>query len=149
MRLRTSLEFLLLMTALVGQGVVLYVIEAPQTRLMVGLALLAVVVWAAARVGVGELLPNAHARKLNQRRFVRLRSQVGQLLDEIRRLNWMAVDAERGFRNRETASREMDQIEGRLKELIEEIRGVAGEVSLEEDVQVTAEDGANVTSPSA
>ena len=142
MRLRTSLEFLLLITALIVQGVVLYTIEAPQTRLIIGLALLDVIDWSAARLSVSELMPDARARKLNQRKFVRLRSQVGQLLDEIRRLNWMAVDAERGFRSRETAVREMDQIEDRLKELIEEIRGVAGEMSFEEDVQVAAEDGA-------
>jgi len=142
MRLRATLEFLLLITALVVEGIVLYAVDVPQTRLVVGLLLLAVIVWSSARLGVSELLPDAHARKMNQRRFVRLRSQVGQLLDEIRRLNWMAVDAERGFRSRDTAVREMDQIEGRLKDLIEEIRSVAGEMSFEEDVAATAEDGA-------
>lgn len=142
MRFRASLELLLLVTALIAQGIILYTMNDPQLRLVFGLLLLAVIVWSAARLSVLELLPDRSGRKINQRRFVRLRSQVGVLLDEIRRLNWMAVDAERGFRSREGATREMDRIEGRLKELIEEIRSVAGEVSLEEEVEETAKDGA-------
>ncbi len=35
--------------------------------------------------------------------------------------------------------REMDLIEGRLKELIEEIRNVAGQMSLEEEPQTVSE----------
>lgn len=139
MSIRASLEFLLLIAALVAEALVLYLIAEPETRLIVGLLLLAVVVWSAARLGVLEVFPREAARKIEQRRFSRLRSQVRQLLDEIRRLNWMAVDVDRGFRDRDTATEEMDLIEGRLKELIEEIRGVAGQMSLEEEVQAVSE----------
>ncbi len=79
--------------------------------------------------------------KVHKRRFVALRGQVGQLLDEIRRLNWMAVDAERGFRSREAALQEMDRIEGRLKALIQEIRITAGQMSAEQEGAAVAEGG--------
>jgi hypothetical protein len=56
------------------------------------------------------------------------------LLAEIRRLNWIAVDVERGFRTRDRALREMDAIEERLRGLIAEIRGTAGQMSDESEV---------------
>ncbi|NIQ55088.1 MAG: hypothetical protein GWN71_17355 [Gammaproteobacteria bacterium] len=71
--------------------------------------------------------------RVHRRRFVRLRAQVQQLLDEIRRLNWMAVDAERGFRDRETAAEEMDAIEDRLKDMIADIRSTAGQMTPESE----------------
>jgi hypothetical protein len=62
---------------------------------------------------------------------MRLRRRVDQLLEEVRRLNWLAVDADRGFRAREEAIAEMDAIEARLREIIAEIRKAAGEISPE------------------
>lgn len=139
MSIRASLEFLLLIVALAAESLVLYLVNEPETRLAIGLLLLALIVWSAARLGVQEFLPSDAGKKINERRFTRLRSQVGQLLDEIRRLNWMAVDAKRGVRDRETATQEMDVIERRLKDLIEEIRSVAGQMSLEEEAQTIHE----------
>lgn len=136
---RPTAEFFLLIAAAVGEAVVLYFVDDPITRLGAGLFLLAPIVWSAARVGVMDLISQTPAERVQKRRFVLLRSQVQQLLDEIRRLNWMAVDAERGFRNREAASREMDAIEGRLKALIEQIRSTAGQMSAEEEAAPQSE----------
>lgn len=80
------------------------------------------------------------AERVRKRRFTRLRSQVQQLLDEIRRLNWMAVDAERGFRDPEQAAEEMDKIEDRLNKLIAEIRSTAGQLSPETQPSSGGED---------
>jgi hypothetical protein len=130
---RPNLEVIVLIAALLANAAVLWFGDEPSLRLSLGLLLLAPIIWASARLGVVELVSQAPSDKVHKRRFVQLRSQVQQLLEEIRRLNWMAVDAERGFRSREAAMREMDNIESRLKELIEEIRGTAGQITAEEE----------------
>lgn len=137
---RPTLEVVVLVAALLAEIAVLWFVREPAVRLSLGILLLAPIVWSSSRVGVVELVTQAPSNKVHQRRFVRLRSHVQQLLEEIRRLNWMAVDAERGFRNHETAAREMDRIEGRLKELIEEIRVTAGQMSSEQAEAAVTED---------
>ncbi len=143
---RATLEALILVAALIANGAVLYFGTDPAARLSLGLLLLALVVWAASKLGVVDLVTQLPAERVHKRRFTRLRSQVQQLLDEIRRLNWMAVDAERGFRSRETALGEMDQIEGRLKDLIEEIRSTAGQMSPETESSPGSEEGQKTAS---
>lgn len=138
---RPTLEVVVLVASLLADAAVLYLAEEPAARLSLGLLLLAPIVWSSARLGVVELVTQSPADKVHKRRFVQLRSQVGQLLDEIRRLNWMAVDAERGFRSREAALQEMDRIEGRLKDLIEEIRVTAGQMSAEQGEPAAAGGG--------
>jgi hypothetical protein len=138
---RPTLEVVVLVASLLADAAVLYFAEEPAARLSLGLLLLAPIVWSSARLGVVELVTQSPTDKVHKRRFVQLRSQVGQLLDEIRRLNWMAVDAERGFRSREAALQEMDRIEGRLKELIEEIRDTAGQMSAEQGEAAAAGGG--------
>ncbi|UCF20076.1 MAG: hypothetical protein JSU87_01305 [Gemmatimonadota bacterium] len=128
---RPTLELIVLIAALLADVVVLLYVRDSGARVSLGLLLVALIVWASARVGVVELVTQSPAERVQKRRFTRLRSQVQQLLDEIRRLNWMAVDAERGFRSREKALQEMDMIEERLKNLIQEIRSTAGHMELE------------------
>lgn len=128
---RPSLELMALLAALIADALVLVFVDDPWGRLLLGLLLLAVIVWSSARIGVLDLITGSPTEPVYKRRFVRLRGQVQQLLDEIRRLNWMAVDVERGFRSRDTAAQEMDVIEARLKTIIEEIRGTAGQLSSE------------------
>lgn len=142
MPLRPALDILVLIAALVGEGAVLYFIENAATRLGFGLLLLAPIVWTSSRIGLLELVTHSAAERVYKRRFMRLRAQVQQLLDEIRRLNWMAVDAARGFRNRDEAFQEMDIIEERLKALIQQIRRTAGQISAEsEGVRGAADEG--------
>ncbi len=142
MPLRPALDILVLIGALVGQAFVLYFIESPVTRLSFGLLLLAPIVWTSSRIGLLELITHTAAERVYKRRFIRLRAQVQQLLDEIRRLNWMAVDAARGFRDRDNALQEMDIIETRLTELVQQIRRTAGQISAEgETVRGAADEG--------
>jgi hypothetical protein len=138
MSVRALLDSILLVAAVVGESAALYFVDDPSWRLALGLLALAVVVWSAARVGVTDFLSRSPVDHVYQRRFIRLRSQVQTLLDEIRRMNWMAVDAERGFRDREEALREMDSIVHRLKDLVEDIRRTAGQMS--PDAETAAED---------
>jgi hypothetical protein len=139
MRRRPTWDFIILILALGLEGVVLFFVTPAMARLTLGLFLLIPIVWMSARVGVVDLVHELPSDRVHQRRFGRLRAQVQQLLDEIRRLNWMAVDAERGFRSREKALREMDSIEERLKILIAEIRDTAGQMT-ERDEAVGQDD---------
>ncbi|MFB3110475.1 MAG: hypothetical protein ACE10G_00405, partial [Gemmatimonadales bacterium] len=66
-----------------------------------------------------------------RRRFSRLRRWTKELLREISRLNWTVVDVDRGFRNRETSKAEIEAIETRIYEIIEEIKDAAGRQDLE------------------
>ena len=134
MPIRTTLERIALLAALTGEALVLYFAADPLLRLIVGLLLLAVIVWASARIGVVDILGQSPPDTIHKRRFGLLRAQVQQLLAEIRRLNWIAVDVERGFRTRDRALSEMDTIEERLRGLIAEIRGTAGRTNDESEV---------------
>ncbi len=133
---RPTIELILLLSFAAAEAVVLYFVEDQAARLSVGLLLLAPMIWLSSRLGLADLITQSPSARVHKRRFTRLRGQVQQLLDEIRRLNWMAVDAERGFRNREKALREMDVIEVRLKDLIQEIRSTAGQGTAHEEVVV-------------
>ena len=88
--------------------------------------LLALIAWplyyAARRFPAGDaVLAEGH-----RRRFGRLRRWTRELLREISHLNWTVMDVDRGFRNREAAKIEIDAIETRLHEIIEEIKDAAG-----------------------
>lgn len=131
---RTTLELIVLVAALTGEALVLYLAADPLLRLIVGLLLLVIIVWMSARIGVADILGQSPPETIHKRRFGLLRAQVQQLLAEIRRLNWIAVDVDRGFRTRDRALRDMDAIEERLQVLIAEIRGTAGQMSDESEV---------------
>lgn len=138
-----SLQLVALFAAFLLEAAVLYFPTDGTVRLWVGLLLIVPIAWIVARTGVVEMIaefPDA----VKKRRFTGLRKHVVQLLDEIRRLNWMAVDAERGFRNREEAMREMDAIEARLGGIISEIRQAAGQRSPEPDLDVEVMPGEDV-----
>ena len=71
--------------------------------------------------------------------FRDLRSQVVVLLEHVRRLNWIAVDAERGFRDRDDAMREMDEIEAEIRGMISEVREAAGRANSAPETTVIRE----------
>ena len=109
------------------QGAVLYAIDDRATRLSLGLALLVIVFWAGARLSIVERSIDLVTPPLHPRRFRKLRSNVEKLLEEVRRLNWIAVDGTQGVRSPEETERLMDDIEGWLKDHIGRIRDSAGE----------------------
>ena len=133
-----TLQLFALFTAFLVEAAVVYLVDDPMTRVLAGTILILPIVWIVARTDVVEMIkeiPDA----AKERRFTGLRAKVMQLLTEIRRLNWLAVDAERGFRNEQEAMREMDRIENRLKEIISEIRGAAGQSDARSDSDTDAE----------
>jgi hypothetical protein len=114
-----------LFAALLLEGAVLYFMEDRTTRLYVGLGLFLLVGWMLASPQMEEVIREMPER-IRQRKYPRMRQQVQLLLAEVRRLNWMAVDGHRGFRNRDEAVAEMDAIEERMKDLVRNIRLEAG-----------------------
>ncbi len=127
---RRRLGFVLgaLLVAVLGELAVLVLVSAPLARAVGGMALAAVIVWLAMGLGAARVL---QARRASGpiRRFDALRATVEEFLAEIRRLNWVAVIGERGFRDPETAERERGVIERRLHQLVDEIRDAAGRES--------------------
>ena len=117
---------LLFIVSLVVHSAVVYFSNFSLMRLGLSVLFLAPIIWAAAHLDVAEdieerLVPGPYGR-----RFIRLRTRVDHVLAEVRRLNWMAVEGDRGFRDRDEAVREMDAIEESLVQMIVEIRQVAG-----------------------
>ena len=120
-----------MLVGVVGEALILFLGTDPVFRLRVGMPLLALIAWpvlyAARRFPAGDAVLGERPR----RRFSRLRRWTRELLREISRLNWTVVDVDRGFRNREVAKVEIDAIETRLYEIIEEIKDAAGHPDLE------------------
>ncbi len=130
-RLRVFSVAAIMLVGVVGEALILFLGTDPVLRLRVGMFLLAMIAWplfyAARRFPAGDAVLAERPR----RRFSRLRRWTRELLREISRLNWTVVDVDRGFRNRQAAKVEIDAIESRLYEIIEEIKDAAGHPDLE------------------
>ena len=122
---RTFYVAVLILSVLLD-AVVLYYPVDPAPRLIIGLLLIPIILWAGIRLEVDGMLATQSRWGSRGRVFRELRSQVVLLLEQVRRLNWIAVDAERGFRNQDDATREMDEIENEIREIITDVRRAAG-----------------------
>ena len=129
-RLRVLGIAAIMLVGVVGEALILFLGTDPVFRLRVGMLLLALIAWpvlyAARHFPSGDAVLGERPR----RRFSRLRRWTRELLREISRLNWTVVDVDRGFRNREATKVEIDGIETRLYEIIEEIKDAAGHPDL-------------------
>ena len=107
----------------------MYVEMNPLLRVSVAAFLLIPIIYAAEGLGISKLLSALPDPSVRHRRFGDLRSEVIQLLDLVRRLNWLNFDLERGGRNEDDVKTEITLAEQRLDEILTEIRGVAGRSS--------------------
>ena len=114
------------LAAIIAHGYLVYFVDVTQLRLSLAWLTLTPIVLGGARLGVAEHTLRLVNPARYPRRFVRLRGRVEELLGEIRRLNWIALDARRGVREQGEAVEMMDAIEERLIALIGEIRASAG-----------------------
>ena len=136
-RLKVIILTVILAVAFSAEAAVLYFGTDRALRLGFGLLMLGPILWAASRLGVVEHASELLNQRAAVRQFGRLRALVRQLLWEIRRLNWMAVDVERGSRDREKLIQELNATENRLKEIIGQIRSAAGQTDPgNEDAQI-------------
>ena len=116
----------LLVTGVLLDAAVLYFPVDQGLRLIIGLLLLPVIVLPGIRLELTEALADNDRWASRGRVFRELRSQVVLLLEQVRRLNWVAVDAERGFRDQDEAMVETDKIEEAMREIISDVRKAAG-----------------------
>ena len=128
-----------LIVSVLFDAVILYYPVDPAPRLIIGLLLVPIILWAAIRLEVNGILMTQSRWASRGRIFRELRSHVVLLLEQVRRLNWIAVDAERGFRNQDEATREMDEIEEEIREIITDVRRVAGRPSAERETGIVRE----------
>lgn len=126
--LQTILLAVALVVAVIGLGLALYFVEDPATRVGSGLLFLAAIIWMAGRLRVVEIvLDSVRVEPAEERRRHRnLRATVDLLIDDVRRLNGLAIDANRGFRDRDAAMKEMESIETHMIDVIKQIRAKAG-----------------------
>ena len=121
-----SLYLTVLMAGVLADAAILYFPMDQAPRVIIGLVLLPVMLWSGIRLEAMAMLTNQDRWASRGRVFRELRSQVVMLLEHVRRLNWIAVDAERGFRDRDEAMREMDAIEDEIRNMISDVRRAAG-----------------------
>lgn len=124
----------LLIVAGAADAIVLYFPADPLLRLQLGLVLFVTIVLVGSRLGVVEGALALVARPFAARRYSRTRALADELLEEVRRLNWTAVDAANGVRSEDSTIQLMDASEARMKKLVEQIRASAGESNPEPDI---------------
>ena len=116
-------------SALLLGAVAMYIEIDPWLRVVVVGFLLVPIIYAADGLGIAPMLNVLPDRRERNRRFGVLRSEVMQLLDLVRRLNWLTVDLDRGVRPDEAVKAEIAAAERRLDEILAEIRSAAGRPS--------------------
>ena len=121
-------------------SVAMYVDIAPWLRLLVAGFLLFPIIYAADGLGIAPLMNVLPQRRVRHRQFGVLRSEVMQLLDVVRRLNWLTVDLERGVRNKDAVTAEIAFAERRLGEILDEIRDAVGRSTNGEEVDDERDD---------
>ncbi len=135
--MRSKLFYIvMLVTAFLLDAVVIYVFTDPLARVTVGLLFLLPILWAADALGIADVISDLPRTRLRYRQYGALRSHVRLLLDVVRRLNWLAVDLERGIRSEDEVREEMNQAHDRLKGIVEGIRDTAGRASADPEVPV-------------
>ena len=107
----------------------MYVEMNPLFRVLVAAFLLIPIIYAAEGLGISKLMSALPDPSVRHRRFGDLRSEVIQLLDLVRRLNWLNFDLERGGRNEDDVKAEIASAETRLDEIFAEIQNAAGRSS--------------------
>ena len=109
---------LVLITAFFLDAVVIFVFTDATLRVILGLLFLLPIIWAADALGIADVISDLPRTKVRHRQFGALRSHVRLLLDVVRRMNWLAVDLERGIRIPSEVEEELDGAYERLKEIV-------------------------------
>ncbi len=125
------LNVLFLIVTVFLDGAILFSLSTPWMRLLLGMLLLVPIVLISSHLGLAEWFASLVATKGRPRRFPVLRTKVVALLEEIKRLNWLVVDLDRGIRSPETVTADIKMCEQRMEGLLSEIRRTAGQSTVE------------------
>lgn len=128
---RQVLETLLLVVAIGFQAAAIYGITDPTSRMIVGALSLAVIMAITVRLAKVEVKSEpaelwVPGRRYQKRRYHRLRKSLERFIEDVRLLNRVSVDVQRGFRSPESAAVEIQQIESRMANLVKDLRAAAG-----------------------
>jgi hypothetical protein len=124
-----SLYIVVMVTAIFLNALVGFVFVDPTPRVIMGMLFLIPIVWAADSLGIAGWISDLPATRIRNRQFGALRSNVRLLLDVVRRMNWLAVDLERGIRSPAEVQVEMDEAHTLMQEIVDGIRETAGRAS--------------------
>ncbi len=124
----------LLAVALGAMAWILYFGQDPLTRLGIGLFLLAIVMWGSGKLGIVEWVAVSVGRRFKRRKYLLLRAEVDNFIKDVRRLNWLVMDAERGIRPKQEMQADLAALEEKLHEQVHRIRKACGRVSEEREV---------------
>ena len=128
------LYIVVLMTAFLLDAIVIFVFTDPVPRVTLGMLFLIPIVWAADALGIADMISDLPRTQIRHRQYGALRSNVRLLLDVVRRMNWLAVDLDRGIRSPSEVEDEMEQAYVLMKGIVDEIRQVAGRASADPEV---------------
>ena len=121
---------ILFVEAVIIDGVVLFFVEPAWTRLFLGLLLLLPimwpVVWMTRHFGLIGKVMEIVTDPSRRRQFLKLRSLTVQLVEDVKRLNWLTFDAKRGVRKDEDIAAELEAVKRRLHELVDQMPAAAG-----------------------
>lgn len=128
-----------LLFALFLGAAAMYVEINPWLRILVAAFLLVPIIYGVNGLRIAPSSNISSDHRVRPRRFSVLRSEVRQLLDVVRLLNWLTVDLERGLRNEDDVKAEIGVAERRLDEILTEIRAAAGRSSGRDEVEEAGE----------
>lgn len=121
---------LLFVAAVIIDGIVLFFVEPARMRLLYGLLILLPlmwpVVWMTRHFGFLGMVSESVPDKSRKRQFFKLRALTVQFIEEVKRLNWLAVDAKRGVRDDAAVSAEFKAVTRRLHDLVDQMPAAAG-----------------------
>jgi hypothetical protein len=125
MRSKTLNLVLLVVVVLLDAGV-LFFWPLPWVRLIFGLVLLGLVIYLASFLDLAGLVGHRPRAEPGRPPFSLLRNSTKDHLAEVRRLNWLVVDLDRGFRDPDTVQAAIESSEQNLQGILRRIRSNAG-----------------------
>ncbi|UCF40538.1 MAG: hypothetical protein JSW43_12550 [Gemmatimonadota bacterium] len=123
----------IVLVGLAAMGGIIWYVEEPGLRLPLALLAMIPVMWALVWASKKGLTEEFQPPPMHKRRYLKLRSKVKMMIDEITRLHWTIVDGRRGLRPASDVQKEADQIEERLHKMIGDLRESAGDIAPGED----------------
>lgn len=114
-----------LVASVAAQAFIIFSIQDSALRMYAGMMMTGIMLWAGLWLARQTAAMEVVAAQPVRRPFSKLRGVVQELLAEISRLNWAVLDSKRGFRDPATAASEIDEIKGRMTEILEKVKMAA------------------------
>ena len=130
----TPRNVLLLTLMVIVDGAVLFFVPEAWERTTLGLLLLVPIVLVSTYIELPDALTRSMRPAARPRHFPALRANVEAFMTEVKRLNWLIVDMDRGFGRPEDTAPEIESCHRRMQELLGQIQETAGRPDWESQV---------------